>query len=84
MYSCSQIITNRNILRYLGVPIIETTFMFGDNKSVIDNSSILHSKLHKSHNILSFHRIQEAIAAEIVIFNFIPGLINPADLLSKH
>ena len=79
-----QIITNRNILRYLGVPIIETTFMFGDNKSVIDNSSIPHSKLHKRHNFLSFHRVREAIAAGIITFNFIPGSINPADLLSKH
>ena len=79
-----QIITNKNILQYLGVPIKEKAYMFGDNKSVVDSSSIPHSKLHKRHNFLSFHRVREAIAAKIVTVNFIPGSINPADLLSKH
>jgi hypothetical protein len=34
--------------------------------------------------MLSFHRVREAIASGIVGFYFIPGEINPADILSKH
>ena len=79
-----QIITNRNMLRYLGVPIKGSTHMFGDNRSVIDSSNIPQAKLHKRHNALSFHRVREAIAAKIISFIFIPGNINPADILSKH
>ena len=72
------------MLRYLGVPIKRTTYMFGDNRSVIDSSTVPHAKLHKRHTALSFHRVREAIASKIVSFIFIPGKINPADIMSKH
>jgi hypothetical protein len=58
--------------------------MFGDNKSVVDSSMQVHAKLHKRHTILSFHRVREAIASGMVVFSFIHGDINPADILSKH
>ena len=45
---------------------------------------ILHTKLHKRHNFLSFHRVRESIAAGILSFIFIPSNINPAHILSKH
>ena len=79
-----QIIDLRNTLRYLGVPIREKSFMFGDNKSVVDSSMQVHAKLHKRHNMLSFHRVREAIASGMIGFYFIPGELNQADLLSKH
>ena len=34
-------------LRYLGVPLREKSYVFGDNKSMIDSSTIPHSRLHK-------------------------------------
>jgi hypothetical protein len=43
-----QAIDFRNTLRYLGVPIRDNSFMFGDNKSVVDSSMQLHAKLHKN------------------------------------
>jgi hypothetical protein len=58
--------------------------MFGDNKLVVNSSMELHAKLHKRHTMLSFHRVREAIASGIVGFYFIPGEINPADILSKQ
>jgi hypothetical protein len=58
--------------------------MFGDNQSVITNSTIPHSKLSKLHVALSYHRVREAIAGKIVIFHHIDGKINPADMPSKH
>ena len=79
-----QIIDLRNTLRYLGVPIREKSYMFGDNESVVNSSMQVHAKLHKRHTMLSFHRVRETIAAGLVNFQFIPGNINPADILSKH
>jgi hypothetical protein len=55
-----RIIDVRNILRYLGLPIRDKSFMFGDNKSVVDSSMQLNAKLHKRHTMLSFHRVREA------------------------
>ena len=71
-------------LRYLGVPVRGSTYMFGDNQSVITSSTISHSSLSKRHNALSYHRVREAIAAKIIKFHFIDGKQNPADILSKH
>jgi hypothetical protein len=58
--------------------------MFGDNKTVVDSSSIPHAKLHKCHNALSFHRVREAVAAKFVAIYHLDGIYNPADILSKH
>ena len=78
------IVDLRNYLRYLGVPIREQSYMFGDNKTVIDGSTIPHAKLHKRHNALSFHRVREAVASGMLFMYYMPGDINPADILSKH
>ena len=79
-----QIIDLRNTLRYLGVPIIEKSYMFGDNNSVVNSSNEVYAKLHKRHNMLSFHCVREAIASKYVEFVFLNGKDNPADILSKH
>ena len=79
-----QIIDLRTTLRYLGVPIHGQAFMFGDNQSVITSSTIPHSRLSKRHNALSYHRVREAIVANILSFFHIEGKKNPSDILSKH
>ena len=66
------------------VKVIGPTIMFGDNKSVVDSSTIPHYRLHKRHTALSFHRIREAIAEGILELYHIEGSKNPADILSKH
>ena len=42
-----QIMDLHIMLQYLGVPICEVSYLFGDNKSVVDTTSIPHFKLHK-------------------------------------
>ena len=79
-----QVIDLRNTLRYLGVPVRESSYMFGDNKTVVDSSTIPHAKLHKRHTMLSFHRVREAVASGMLKFHYLPGELNPADILSKH
>ena len=70
-----QVIDNRLSLRYLGVPVKET-FMFGDNKSVVNSSNIPTDMLHKWHIMLSWHRVREWIAAKILQFAH-PGCHQP-------
>ena len=79
-----QVIDLRNTLRYLGVNLTEQSYIFGDNDSVVKSSTNPDAKLHKRHNILSFHFVREAIAAGYIRFTHIPGDVNPADILSKH
>jgi hypothetical protein len=79
-----QIIDLRLSLRYLGVPIRDKSYLFGDNRSVVGSSTLPQSPLKKRHHALSYHRVREAIAAKIVGFYWIDGDKNPADILSKH
>ena len=80
-----QIIDLRNTLRYFGVPIDGKTYMFGDNQSVITNSTLPHSQLNKRHNALSYHRVREAVSCKTLLgFYHVTGDKNPADILSKH
>ena len=72
------------MLPYLGVLIHDKSYMFGDNKSVVDSSQHPHAKLHKQHVMLSFHHVRQAIAHKILNFFHIDGQYNPADILSKH
>ncbi len=79
-----QLIDLRTTLRYMGVPLREKSFIFGDNESVVNSATQPYAKLHKRHNVLSFHRVREAIASGVFVFTHIPGENNPADILSKH
>ena len=74
----------RLTLRYLGVPIRDTSYLFGDNESVVTSSTVPHSQLKKRHNALAFHYSREAIASKMITFEHLPGQMNPADILSKH
>jgi hypothetical protein len=70
--------------RYFGVPILDKSSMFGDNESVVNSAMNPHSKLHKRHTALSYHRVHEIKAFGAYIFYHLDGENNPADILSKH
>ena len=79
-----QIVDLRYTLRMLGVQLTGPSWMFGDNLSVVNSSTLPSGKLQKRHNILNFHRVREAQAAGIVNFVHIDGKQNPADICTKH
>jgi hypothetical protein len=71
-------------LRYLGIPIRDVSYMFGDNKTIIDSLTQPHARLHKRHNALSFHCVWEVIASKYVLMMHLSGKANPSNILSKH
>jgi hypothetical protein len=79
-----QIMDIWNTLRYMGIPINDKTYMFGDNQSVVTSSTLPHSVLKKRHNMLAYHRVREAIAAGILKVFHIIGKLNPSDVLTIH
>lgn len=78
-----QVIGMRATLMGMGVPIEKTSWIVGDNQSIITNTTIPSSTLAKRHNALSYHRIRWAVAAKIINFVKIDGVANPADALTK-
>ena len=72
------------LYQYLGVPIRDKSYMFGDNRSVVTSSTIPNSTISKRHHLASYHRVREAIAAKFISFHWKDGKSNSADILSKH
>ena len=72
------------IFKYLGVSIIDTDYIFGDKKGIVDISTLLNSNTQKRYNALLFRRVRNVMVSKAVQFYHIPGVINPADILSKH
>ena len=56
-----QIIDIRTTLRYLGVPIRDKSYMFGDNRSVVTSSTIPNSTISKRHHLASYHRVRKQL-----------------------
>ena len=80
---CERLIDLRHTLRSFGVPLDGPSWMFGDNKSVVTSSAVPHSRLSKRWNALSHHRVREAIAGRWLRFEHVPGMENPADILTE-
>jgi hypothetical protein len=66
--------------RYLGIPIRDVSYMFVDNKTIVDSSTQPHARLHKQHNALSFHCVREAIASKYVLMMHLSGKTSWANI----
>ena len=78
------VIDLRNTFRYLGVPIHKTSYMFGDNESMINSSAFPYARLNKRHNILSYHYVRSQIARGYIALHHIRSHNNISDVVSKH
>jgi hypothetical protein len=74
-----RIIELRTALPYLGVYDNAKSFMLGDSKAPIPNTS-----LSKEHNILAYFCVCEIIAAKNLLCYWIDEKQNPADIVRKH
>ena len=79
-----QVVDLRHSFRYLGAPVHEVSYVFGDNKSQIKSSSIPYTKLNKRYNILSYHYVRSMVAKGFINLLHIKSGLNLADTLSKH
>ena len=70
-------------LRMMGVPINGPTYTYGDNMSVINNTSKPESVLRKKSNSICYHAVREAVAMGELLTTHIPTARNPADLCTK-
>ena len=64
--------------------MVQNSFCFGDNRTVVTSVTQPHSTLTKCHNILVFHRVREAIATKLIAFYSIQSVYNLSDMPSKH
>ena len=70
-------------LRMMGVPIDGPSYIYGDNISVITNTSKPESTLRKKNNSICYHLIREAVTMKECVTTHIPTLRNLSDFLTK-
>ena len=72
-----------DLLKSIGIPVMDKARILGDNKGVIDNASIPGSALKKKHTSIAYHKVRECIALDLCEIFHIKGTDNPADILTK-
>jgi hypothetical protein len=70
-------------LRMMGVPLTGPSFIYGDNKSQVTNSSRPELTLKKKCNAVCHHAIREPVAMGESLITHIPTQFNLADFLTK-
>jgi hypothetical protein len=70
-------------LRMMGIKVDEPTFVFGDNKSVLCNTTSPKSTLKKKSNAIAYHFVREGVARNEWRTAYVNTDENVADLLTK-
>ncbi len=70
-------------IRMMGIPLSGPTYIYGDNKSQVTNSSRLESTLKKKCNSICYHAIRESVAMGETLLTHIRTGENLADFLTK-
>ena len=70
-------------LRMMGVPCTSPAFVFGDNQSVLANTTAPASQLKKKSNSISYHFVREGCARDGWRTSYVNTHENPADLMAN-
>ena len=66
-----------------GIPCEEPTFIFGDNQSVLANTTAPDSQLKKKSNSIAYHFVRDGCARDEWRTTYVNTHDNPADLMTK-
>ena len=84
MKQCTEYVRGlRYKLRMMGIACTEPTFIYGDNQSVLANTSVPHSVLKKKSNSIAYYFVCEGYARDEWRTAYVKTIFNPADLLTK-
>ena len=70
-------------IRMMGIPLSGPSYVYGDNKSAITNSTTPESTLKKKSNSICYHAIRESVAMGESLLTHVGTRDNLADLLTK-
>ena len=71
-------------LRMMGIPVDNPCFIFGDNQSVLWNTTIPDSMLKKKTGSVSYHFVRERVSADEWRTTYVNTKANPSDILTKN
>jgi hypothetical protein len=84
MKQCTEYIRGlRYKLRMMGIPLTGPAYVYGDNKSVLYNTTLPDSILKKKTQSIAYHFVREGAARDEWRTAYVNTHENPADLLTK-
>jgi len=82
-HACEYIRGLRFKLRMMGVPVSDPCFIFGDNQSVLTNSSIPESTLKKKSNSVEYYFVRHGLVLDKWQFTYGKSAENPAHIMAS-
>ena len=70
-------------LRMMGIPVNGPTYIFGDNQSVLFNTTIPESTLKRKSQSICYHFVREGSARDEWRTGYVNTKCNPSDILTK-
>ena len=84
MKQCTEYLRGlRYKLRMMGIPCDGPGFIYGDNQSVLANTTVPDSTLKKKSQSIAYHFVREGCARDEWRTTYVNTHLNPADLLTK-
>jgi len=71
-------------LRMMGIPVSNPYFIYGDNQSVLWNTTLLESTLKKETASVAYHYMREGVSADAWRTTYVNTKLNPVDILTKN
>jgi hypothetical protein len=82
-HCCEYIRGLRYKLRMMGIPCEDPSFIYGDNQSVLYNTTLPESTLKKKSNSIAYHFVREGAAMGEWVTSYVRSGDNPSDILTK-
>ena len=84
MKQCTEYVRGlRYKLRMMGIPCEDPAYIFGDNQSVLANTTVPESSLKKKSQSICYHFVREGCARDEWRTAYVNTHLNPSDLLTK-
>ena len=71
-------------LRMMGIPVENPCFVYGDNQSVLWNTTIPESTLKKKTSSVAYHFVREGVSKDEWRTTYVNTKENPSDLMTKN
>jgi len=80
---CEYVRGLRYKLRMMGIPVTNPTFVYGDNQSVLWNTSVPDSTLKKKSSSVAYHFVRKGVAKDEWRTGYVHISFNPSDVMTK-
>ena len=81
--ACEYLRGLRYKLRMMGIPVNNPCFIYGDNQSVLWNTTVPESTLRKKSSSVAYHCVREGVSRDEWRTTYIKSADNPSDFLTK-